>query len=710
MSSNYFFSIIIILLAAGVINAQIPQMINYQAMLTDADDNPINGSRSIQFRIYDSDTGGNEEWSETHTVSVSNGFFSVLLGSTTPIPYSVFDGTDRYLSIQVESDPEMTPRKRLVSVGYAMRSYDADKVDGKDASVMVQKGEANSVTSSMVQDNIVSSINGVSNDGGNIDLVAGSNITITPDDANNQITISASGSGGGDNLGNHTATQNINLNGHWLSGDGNNEGVWVSDVGNVGIGTANPYVGLHVKGLNGVLFEGTNTDAGIPTTGPGTRLMWYPAKGALRAGAVGGNQWDADSIGYHSIAMGIDAVASADGSVALGLNTRAVNGGLTSLGAHTIASGVASTAMGIFTKASGFAATSLGESTTASGNYSVAIGQQTEASGPFSLVMGQRSKAGGDYALSIGYETDASGHYSTALGIRSTANNSGAVSIGSSTIASGGASTALGNGTTASGGSSTAMGTQTIAAGFGSTAMGFFTTATGQASTTSGYQTAARGDYSFTAGINAKANHRGCFVWSGYYTTSELDSIASTAENQFIARSSGGVYFYTNQQGTMGVQLGAGGSSWSTVSDSSKKENFQPADGENILQKISGFSLGSWNYKQQDPVKFRHYGPMAQDFFAAFGHDSMGTIGNDTTLSSADFDGINFIAIKALEKRTTKLKKQLSEMQKENSRLNQELQQTKELLIRLSAHVQELQRQLVSNNSQVSNTFLQNAQ
>ena len=101
---------------------------------------------------------------------------------------------------------------------------------------------------------------------------------------------------------------------------------------------------------------------------------------------------------------------------------------------------------------------------------------------------------------------------------------------------------------------------------------------------------------------------------------------------------------------------------------------------------------------------------MAQDFFAAFGHDSMGTIGNDTTLSSADFDGINFIAIQALEKRTTKLKKQLSEMQKENSRLNQELQQTKELLIRLSAHVQELQRQLVSNNSQVSNTFLQNAQ
>ncbi|RKZ32488.1 hypothetical protein DRQ19_04020, partial [bacterium] len=43
--------------------------------------------------------------------------------------------------------------------------------------------------------NIVSSVDGVVNDGGNIDLVAGGLVTITPDDANNRITISATGDG-----------------------------------------------------------------------------------------------------------------------------------------------------------------------------------------------------------------------------------------------------------------------------------------------------------------------------------------------------------------------------------------------------------------------------------------------------------------------------------------------------------------------------------
>ncbi len=52
----------------------------------------------------------------------------------------------------------------------------------------------------------------------------------------------------GDNLGDHTATQNIKLNGHYLSGDGGNEGVYVLGNGNVGIGTNNPGALLEVNG------------------------------------------------------------------------------------------------------------------------------------------------------------------------------------------------------------------------------------------------------------------------------------------------------------------------------------------------------------------------------------------------------------------------------------------------------------------------------
>ena len=68
-------------------------------------------------------------------------------------------------------------------------------------------------------------------------------------------------SGTGDNLGNHIATQNIQLNNNWLSNDGGNEGVAVDNNGNVGIGTpAGPFVSkLYVQG-DSVTFR-TATDS-----------------------------------------------------------------------------------------------------------------------------------------------------------------------------------------------------------------------------------------------------------------------------------------------------------------------------------------------------------------------------------------------------------------------------------------------------------------
>src|SRR5262245_26524983 len=90
--------------------------------------------------------------------------------------------------------------------------------------------------------------------------------------------------------------------------------------------------------------------------------------------------------------------------------------------------------------------------------------------------------------------------------------------------------------------------------------------------------------------------------------------------------------------------------------DKTKKENFQPVDGEEVLEKIRGFELTSWNFIGHDPKEFRHYGPMAQDFFAAFGHDGIGQIGTETTINSGDMAGILMIAVQALEKRTAELK------------------------------------------------------
>jgi hypothetical protein len=97
-------------------------------------------------------------------------------------------------------------------------------------------------------------------------------------------------------------------------------------------------------------------------------------------------------------------------------------------------------------------------------------------------------------------------------------------------------------------------------------------------------------------------------------------------------------------------------------SDKNQKENFQPVDGEEVLGKIRGLELSSWNFIGHDPKEFRHYGPMAQDFFAAFGHDGVGQIGSETTINSGDLAGILMIAVQALEKRTAELKQKEAQL------------------------------------------------
>jgi len=95
-------------------------------------------------------------------------------------------------------------------------------------------------------------------------------------------------------------------------------------------------------------------------------------------------------------------------------------------------------------------------------------------------------------------------------------------------------------------------------------------------------------------------------------------------------------------------------------SDVHQKENLQPVDGEEVLGKIRALPLTSWNFIGHDPERFRHYGPMAQDFFAAFGHDGVGSIGTDTTITSTDMDGILMIAAQALESRIAKQQRRVA--------------------------------------------------
>jgi hypothetical protein len=107
--------------------------------------------------------------------------------------------------------------------------------------------------------------------------------------------------------------------------------------------------------------------------------------------------------------------------------------------------------------------------------------------------------------------------------------------------------------------------------------------------------------------------------------------------------------------GNGGVTVIEGQVAFTFSSDKTKKENFRPVDGEEVLAKMRGFALTSWNFIGHDPTRFRHYGPMAQDFFAAFGHDGVGQIGSETTINAGDLAGILMSAVQALEQRTTEL-------------------------------------------------------
>lgn len=104
---------------------------HYQGRLADASGAPIHNISpgvNITFSLYISDTATTPLWREPHpNVPVANGLFSVLLGSIHPLTTTVHPESDMWLGIQVEQDPEMTPRQLLG--GEALHAWHAGEAD-----------------------------------------------------------------------------------------------------------------------------------------------------------------------------------------------------------------------------------------------------------------------------------------------------------------------------------------------------------------------------------------------------------------------------------------------------------------------------------------------------------------------------------------------------------------------------------------------------
>ncbi|MBD2756594.1 tail fiber domain-containing protein [Spirosoma validum] len=205
-------------------------------------------------------------------------------------------------------------------------------------------------------------------------------------------------------------------------------------------------------------------------------------------------------------------------------------------------------------------------------------------------------------------------------------------------------------------------------------AAGYNATASGNGGIAMGSGTSASGLSSTALGINVSTNNR-----YGSFIIGDLNSeiYSNTNDNQMMMRFSNGYKFFTNlgsQTYATGLEVLPGGNAWQTTSDSTRKENFRPANGADFLKKIANMRLGSWNYKGQDAKTYRHYGPMAQDFFAAFGHDELGTIGEDKSINQADFDGVNLIAIQALIRKIEKLEAENGSLREETASLRSDIE------------------------------------
>jgi capsule polysaccharide export protein KpsE/RkpR len=83
-------------------------------------------------------------------------------------------------------------------------------------------------------------------------------------------------------------------------------------------------------------------------------------------------------------------------------------------------------------------------------------------------------------------------------------------------------------------------------------------------------------------------------------------------------------------------------SAWTTLSDRNAKTAVRPIDAREVLKKVTALPLNTWQYKAQD-AKYRHMGPMAQDFYAAF---RLGE--SDTGIDTVDADGVALAAIQGL--------------------------------------------------------------
>ncbi len=105
------------------LNSQIPRILDWQGLITDANNQPISGKVNVEFRIYDREMGGSPLWVEVQDVSAVNGYANVYLGTISPLNLP-FD-KQYWLEIKIGNNNPF-PRTRISAVAQSITSITAD--------------------------------------------------------------------------------------------------------------------------------------------------------------------------------------------------------------------------------------------------------------------------------------------------------------------------------------------------------------------------------------------------------------------------------------------------------------------------------------------------------------------------------------------------------------------------------------------------------
>jgi hypothetical protein len=120
--------------------ATTPRVLKFSGVLMDLAGKPLSGPTEVTFKLYRHEADEDALWAETQTLEVDKeGRYTVLLGATQAegIPVELFSSAEaHWLGVEIQGQAQQ-PRTLLVSVPYALKAVEAEKLAGKSVSDFV---------------------------------------------------------------------------------------------------------------------------------------------------------------------------------------------------------------------------------------------------------------------------------------------------------------------------------------------------------------------------------------------------------------------------------------------------------------------------------------------------------------------------------------------------------------------------------------------